>query len=88
MCASSFLDSTGTEIRLIRCVQFTFNFREIHAPIPKTSLTLMSLCRSKSLELIMTSCVRKDYSREKGTPNTFHLKCFTLRSMFVSFDGD
>lgn len=81
MYASSFLASTGTDIKLIKCVSLTLNFRELCAPTPKS--VLMSLSRSKSLELIMTSCVRKDYSPEKGTANTSHLKYYTLISMFI-----
>lgn len=81
MHASSFLASTGTDIKLIICVSLTLNFREVRTPTPKS--LLMSLSRSKSPELIMTSCVRKDYSHEKGKPNTSHLKYYTLISMFI-----
>lgn len=45
---------------------FTFNFREIYRLIPKSSLT--SLCRSKFLEMKLTSCIRKVYQHEKGRP--------------------
>lgn len=57
-----FFDQHRYRSKTNQTYSFTFNFREIYRLIPKSSLT--SLCRSKFLEMKLTSCIRTTNMRK------------------------